>query len=247
MEWTRPPPIISLPIEVGSAPARPPPPPPPLDLPDIEMSLSQIAALVAEVRSLPDPVFDDTSPIELQGNEWRLYLPPPELLLLAGDEPEEVREAVREEAQSLMLQRKESLRTPEDSAVESGLEVVLGEYTGAHSSSGTESTDAGFGSGLFRDGPSSRPGSSLGIRSPRSLVTTASSGTGSGTPSVKRRRPAIFSSRQRDVKHALVLPGVLLYSPYYTASPPSDSGPQHSPSPRTEAIRTFFKNRKAQR
>lgn len=211
----------------------------------METSLARIAALEAEVRSLSDPVFDDAARIALQGNDWRLYSPPPELQLLTGDEPEEVREAVQEDVQSLKLQRKESFHTaPEDSGVESGLEVVLEEYTGAHSSSGTESTDAGFGDGLFRDVPSLRPGSSLGLGS---RVTTASSGASLGTPSTKRRRPALFSSRQREVKHALVLPGVLLYSPYYTASAPNDSVPHHLASPRAEAIKKFLKNRKAQR
>jgi hypothetical protein len=242
-------------VEADSEPARAPPPPP--DLPVTEVILSQLEALESELQKILDPEFEDFSAAELDENWWRLHSPPLELSLLIGDEPEEVRTEV--------LSFKDRLRetyytATEEPAIECGLEVVVEEdactaSTSNHSSSGVDSNGSSselVGSSMeFRSGSrlSSRADSNLEVISRRTSVATASSSSDASSSLSTRGGILRLAPKQRNVKHAMVMPGILLYSPYYTSSPGVSSalvGPQMV-SPKGEAIKKYLKNRKAQR
>ncbi|KAF8247144.1 hypothetical protein K440DRAFT_313045 [Wilcoxina mikolae CBS 423.85] len=245
-----PPPHLLIPsgpyvYEADSSPIGHSSPPLP-NLPDITTITTHLTTLHSSLTSPPSPSFPIPAS-SLEENWFKLHSPPLELSWLSGEEPKEVTAEVAGFSESLR-ERYYATTTRGEREIECGLEVVVEEVGDAGSSSGIESN---AGSDIFVSpirthmSPVRWPGDEAQISRRTSVATTTSSGsTSSGGGGISRLAP-----KQRNVKHAMVMPGVLLYTPYYTSSAPGNGVPVGPPlvSPRAEAIKKYLKNRKAQR
>jgi hypothetical protein len=247
-------------------PTRAPPPVPfPRDnIPDVDTIISRLKALRAEFQEAAKAGFsaDDVPPKDTDGSWWKPYPPPPELSLLSGDEPDEIREEVEKLLEEHL---REDFYTPpgspEAQKIVSGLEVVVKEEETAntsptisvHSSSGEQGpaeTGVGtHGGGSLRNKLSVlhlRRGSAVTARSSDSVSSADSTSLAPSSSNTARKSVV---PTQRTVKHGITTAGVLLHSPYYTASMPNGSRPEipQLVSPRAEAIKKYLKSRKEQR
>jgi hypothetical protein len=244
-----------LELDATPAPTQASPPVPFLDEtpPSVDTTLSQLKILHAWLlkTAKAELSLGESAPLDAEDTWWKTYPPPPELLLLSGDESDEVQQVVEHLQDGIF-------HTPPETPDPPGLEVVEEEeITNTRPEISEHSPSVGRESELVVAKPGNDRGavrnrlSVLQLRQP-SVTSSRSSGSANSTslssPTSRAGRKRILPT-QRTVKHGIATAGVLLYSPYYTASMPNTARPEipQLVSPRAEAIKKYLKSRKEKR